>query len=124
MEIRDIRIEGIDLKLARTPVVHLAEVERHLVAKTANTAEGRQAIVTAMFHGIRRARKECEACGGITLEWLIENVDFENGPPLFRQFFVLNGFVPAKTNGAVPERPSAGGAAPGEAEAAAEVPVA
>lgn len=100
---RDIKIEGIALKLARTPIVHLADVERHLLAKTL-WSEGRTALVTAIYHGIRRTRKECEASGAITLEWLIESVDIENGPELMQAFMDLNF-------------PRKGGAAPGEAVA-------
>lgn len=121
MQTVDIKIEHLDLKLARTPVVHLAEVERHLVAKTANTADGRQAVVTAMFWGIRRARAERKESGAITLEWLTENIDGENGPALFRQFFELNGFVPTKTNGAA-DVAVTGGLTPGEAQAAEAPP--
>lgn len=105
---KSIEIGGLTLQIAPTPIVHLAAVERHFADKTIETREGRADLIEACFYGIRRTRKECPASGGITPEWLQENVDVNTMGPLFKAFSELNFPAPVK-----------GDAAPGEAQAGA-----
>lgn len=90
MKTEDITIEGIALKIAPTPVIHMGVVERHFVESTTASSDGVKAIIGAAFHGIRRARKECEASGQITLEWLEENTDSVNLGALVSAFMKVN----------------------------------
>lgn len=104
MKTKPITIGGLALLIGPTPVVHLADVERHNHEKTANTGPGREAMIAACFHGIRRTRKDCPEAGAITLEWLRENVDIETVGELFSAFADVN--LPA---------PKPGEPVPGEA---------
>jgi hypothetical protein len=111
VQTREITIEGIALKIAPTPVVHMADVERLLKDKQLIvTKEGRDAMIEACFYGIRRTKKDCPAAGAITLEWLRENIDADNVTELIEIFKVLNFVVPQ----------AAGEPPPGEAQAGAE----
>jgi hypothetical protein len=105
MKTQDIVVGGLALKIGPTPVIHLAEVERHFAGKTIKTREGIAALIEACFYGIRRTRKECQAAGAITLEWLQENVDVESSAALFEAFGAVNLFK------------SGGESVPGEAPA-------
>ena len=98
MQTEKITIDDLDLEIAPTPIVHMAEIERHLADKTVRTKDGREALITAAFHGIRRARKQCPASGGITLEWLQENVDVHSVAGLLTAFLAVN--FPAPPAGA------------------------
>lgn len=103
MKTEDITIEGIALKIAPTPVIHMGAVELHFVDGTTASSDGIKAIIGAAFYGIRRARKECEASGQITLDWLEENIDSVNLQPLVSAFMKVNfpgaGAAPGEESG-------------------------
>lgn len=93
METREITIEGITFKVAPTPLAKLAKTQAVFGANAMESPEGVEAMVEALFWGIRRARKECEASGGITLEWLLENIDSRNAKDVFELFRDVNTLV-------------------------------
>jgi len=91
MLVRELTIEGITFKIAPTPIFKMANAQGAIAKTGIDSEEGLKALIGAIFWGARRARKECEASGAITLEWLEENIDAHNAKEIFEVFGELNG---------------------------------
>lgn len=93
MDTRDLAIEGVQLKVAPTPLGKMARAQQIFATHGMESEAGTEAMIEALFWGIRRARKEHEPSGAITLEWLQENVDAKNAKAVFAVFRDVNLLV-------------------------------
>ena len=108
MKTHQLTIEGLTFTVAPTPLVYMADPLEVWRTKGARSKEGLQALVEALFHGIRRAKRLDEKSGGITLDFLTDNIDGHNADEIFRIFAELNQLVPKADGG-----PATGEAQPG-----------
>ena len=90
MDTRELTIEGITFEVAPTPVAKLTKAQAVFSANAMATEAGIEAMIEALFWGIKRARGVCEKSGAITLEWLKENIDAHNIGEVFKVFADVN----------------------------------